>query len=89
MRVGCLGCFVDSRLQIRNSSKRRARVFFLGFMLRILSWRKSVVRLGCLGCFVDSRLQIRNSSKRRAGVFFLGFMLCICRGVKTLRESGV
>jgi len=28
-KVGCLGCFVDSRLQICNSSNRWVRVFFL------------------------------------------------------------
>ena len=27
----CLGCFVDSRLQVRNSSNRWVKVFFLGF----------------------------------------------------------
>ena len=30
-KIGCLGCFVDSMLQIRNLSNRWVRVFFLGF----------------------------------------------------------
>ena len=33
-KVGCLGCFVDFRLQICSSSNRRARAFYLGFVLR-------------------------------------------------------
>ena len=49
-KVGCLGCFVDSRLQIRNSSNRWVEVFFLVFNVLVQS--KDGMQGDCIRAFV-------------------------------------
>ena len=69
--VGSLGCFIDSRLQICNSSNRSVWVCFLGFNvfvhfseMGLVLWIETVV-LGILSCgkvgWVFCRFQVADS----------------------------